>query len=67
MPLSAQIKASIIVVAGQWALERARTLQDESSRKPVTMTFDDLLKEHFNVYYDFLSKKFSNDQPTHIP
>jgi hypothetical protein len=66
MPMSAQVKASIIVVAGQWALERARTLQDESSREPVTMTFDDLLKEHFNVYYDFLSKKFSQRQSTRL-
>ena len=48
MPMSIQIKASIIQVAGQWAFERARMLQEESSRKPATKSFEDLVKEHFN-------------------
>lgn len=58
MPLSIQIKASIIQVAGQWAFERARMLQEESSRNPAVKSFEDLLKEHFNDYYNFLLSKF---------
>ena len=63
MPLSVQIKASIIDVAGRWAFERVRMLQEESSRKPAAKSFEDLLKEHFNDYYHFLEDKFlSGDQ-----
>lgn len=62
MSLSIQIKASIIEVAGQWAFERARMLQEESSRKPATKSFEDLLKEHFNDYYHFLYDKFVNEE-----
>jgi hypothetical protein len=64
MPLSAQVKASIIGVAGKWAFERARMLQEESSRKPATKSFEDLLKEHFNDYYIFLLNKFTNEEKT---
>ena len=64
MPMSIQIKASIIQVAGQWAFERARMLQEESSRKPAQKSFEDLLKEHFNDYYHFLVTKFSEEEPT---
>jgi hypothetical protein len=62
MPLSIQIKASIIAVAGRWAFERARMLQEESSRKPAPKSFEDLLKEHFNDYYHFLEEKFLNEE-----
>ncbi len=62
MPLSIQIRASIIEVAGQWAFERARMLQEESSRKPAAKSFEDLLKEHFNDYYHFLEDKFLNPE-----
>jgi hypothetical protein len=62
MPISFQVKASIIEVAGRWAFERARMLQDESSRKPANKSFEDLLKEHFNDYYHFLEDKFLKEQ-----
>jgi hypothetical protein len=62
MPKSLQIKASIIEVAGRWAFDRARMLQEESSRKPATKSFEELLKEHFNDYYHFLEDKFLNDK-----
>jgi hypothetical protein len=62
VPISAQIKASIIEVAGLWAFERTRMLQEESSRKPATKSFEDLLKEHFNDYYHFLEDKFLSDE-----
>jgi|WetSurMetagenome_2_1015567.scaffolds.fasta_scaffold13391_8 hypothetical protein len=64
MPLSAQVKSSIIQVAGRWAFERARMLQEESSRKPAMKSFEDLLKEHFNDYYNFLMSKFSAEEKT---
>jgi hypothetical protein len=64
MPLSIQVKSSIIQVAGHWAFERARMLQEESSRKPATKSFEDLLKEHFNDYYAFLLSKFSDEEKT---
>ncbi len=64
MPLSVQVKSSIIQVAGHWAFERARMLQEESSRKLATKSFEDLLKEHFNDYYNFLMSKFSNEEKT---
>jgi hypothetical protein len=62
MPISAQVKASIIEVAGQWAFERARMLQEESSRKTAAKSFEELLKEHFNDYYNFLLDKFSDKE-----
>ncbi len=62
MPMSVQIKASIIEVAGRWAFERARMLQEESSRKPAMKSFEDLLKEHFNDYYHFLQEKFTKEE-----
>jgi hypothetical protein len=62
MPTSAQVKASIIEVAGHWAFERARMLQEESSRKPALKSFEDLLKEHFSDYYNFLLDKFSAEE-----
>jgi len=62
MPISIQVKASIIKVAGQWAFERARMLQEESARKPAMKSFEDLLKEHFSDYYNFLLTKFSNEE-----
>jgi hypothetical protein len=62
MPVSDQVKASIITVAGNWAFERARMLQEESSRKPATKSFEDLLKEHFNDYFNFLLTKFSSEE-----
>jgi hypothetical protein len=62
MPLSAQVKASIIGTAGYWAFERARMLQEESSRKPATKTFEDMLKEHFSDYYNFLLQKLSSEE-----
>jgi hypothetical protein len=62
MSISAQVKASIIEVAGQWAFERARMLQEESSRKPAAKSFEELLKEHFNDYYHFLMDKFSDKE-----
>jgi hypothetical protein len=62
MPMSVQLKASIIQVAGQWAFERARMLQEESSRKPAAKSFEDLLKEHFNDYYHFLEDKFNHEE-----
>jgi hypothetical protein len=64
MPISIQIKASIIRVAGQWAFERACMLQEESSRKPAMKSFEDLLKEHFNDYYNFLLSEFSKEEKT---
>jgi hypothetical protein len=66
MPISIQIKASIIQVAGQWAFERARMLQEESSRKPSIKSFEDLLKEHFNDYYNFLLSRYSKEEKTGI-
>ena len=60
MQSSAQVKASIIGVAGQWAFEGTRMLQEESTRRSATKSFEDLLKEHFGDYYDFLMDKFSN-------
>jgi hypothetical protein len=66
MPISVQVKASIIQVAGKWAFERARMLQEESSRKPAVKSFEDLLKEHFNDYYTFLLTKFSTEEKTRI-
>jgi len=62
MLISAQVKASIIEVAGLWAFERAQMLQEESTRKPAAKSFEDLLKEHFNDYYHFLLDKFSNKE-----
>lgn len=62
MPLSAQVKASIIAVAGQWAVERARMLQEESSRQSAAKSFEDLLKEHFHDYYQYLMDKFSQEK-----
>ncbi len=62
MAMSFQIKASLIEVAGRWAFERARMLQEESSRQPAVKSFEDLLKEHFNDYYHFLSDKFSSEK-----
>jgi hypothetical protein len=62
MPVSAQVKASIITVAGNWAFERARMLQEESSRKAAMKSFEDLLKEHFNDYYNFLLNKFNSEK-----
>ena len=62
MPLSVQIKASIIEVAGRWAFERVRMLQGESSRNQAAKSFEDLLKEHFNDYYHFLEDKFLNEE-----
>jgi hypothetical protein len=67
MPMSVQIKASIIRVAGQWAFERARMLQEESSRKPAAKSFEDLLKEHFNDYYKYLHNKFNNEKKDDTP
>jgi hypothetical protein len=64
MPISVQVKASIIQVAGQWAFERARMLQEETSRSSAMKSFEDLLKEHFNDYYNFLLSKFSNQEKT---
>jgi len=64
MPISVQVKASIIAVAGQWAFERARMLQAESSRQPAVKSFEDLLKEHFNDYYNFLLNKFTREEKT---
>jgi hypothetical protein len=64
MPISTQIKASIIEVAGRWAFERACMLQEESSRKPAVKSFEDLLKEHFNDYYHFLLDKFNKEGKT---
>ncbi len=61
MPISVQIKASLIEVAGRWAFERARMLQEESSRKPAAKSFEDLLKEHFSDYYHFLLDKFTSE------
>jgi hypothetical protein len=66
MPISVQVKASIIQVAGKWAFERARMLQEESSRKPAVKSFEDLLKEHFNDYYTFLLTKFSTEEKTRM-
>jgi hypothetical protein len=57
MPVSDQVKASIITVAGNWAFERARMLQEESSRKPATKSFEDL-----NDYFNFLLTKFSSEE-----
>jgi len=62
MLISAQVKASIIEVAGLWAFKRAQMLQEESTRKPAAKSFEDLLKEHFNDYYHFLLDKFSNKE-----
>jgi hypothetical protein len=62
MPLSIQIQASLIAVAGRWAFERARMLKEESSRQPATKSFEDLLKEHFNDYYHFLEEEFSREK-----
>ncbi len=59
--MSTQIKASLIEVAGHWAFERARMLQEESSRKAAAKSFEDLLKEHFNDYYHFLLDKFNSE------
>jgi hypothetical protein len=64
MPLSVQIKASIIEVAGHWAIERVRMLQEESSRKPAAKSFEDLLKEHFTDYYRFLEERFLIEEKT---
>lgn len=64
MPVSIQVKASIIQVAGQWAFERARMLQEESSRKPAVKSFEDLLKEHFKSYYNFLLSKLGKEEKT---
>jgi hypothetical protein len=64
MPLPVQIKASIIQVAGRWAFERVRMLEEESSRKPAAKSFEDLLKEHFNDYYHFLEGKFLSEEKT---
>jgi len=64
MPISVQVKARVIQVAGKWAFERARMLQEESSRKPAVKSFEDLLKEHFNDYYTFLLAKFSTEEKT---
>jgi len=62
MPISVQVKASIIEVAGRWAFERARMLQEESSRQPALKSFEDLLKEHFNDYYNFLMNKYGTEE-----
>jgi hypothetical protein len=62
MALSPQVKASIVTVAGHWAFERARMLLEESSRKPATKSFEDLLKEHFNDYYQYLLNKLSDGE-----
>jgi hypothetical protein len=62
VPISAEIKASIIIVAGTWAFERARMLQEESSRQRAVKSFEDLLKEHFNDYYNYLLNKLKDGQ-----
>ncbi len=62
MPLSIQIQASLIEVAGRWSFERARMLQEESSRKPAAKSFEDLLKEHFIDYYHFLEDQFLHEE-----
>ena len=61
MRLSTQVKASIITVAGSWAFERARMLQEESARRDASKSFEDLLKEHFHDYYHFLLDKLSSE------
>ncbi len=67
MPISVQVKASIIAVAGHWAFERARMLQEESSRKLAAKSFEDMLKEHFNDYYNFLLKKYDSEAKNRKP
>jgi hypothetical protein len=62
MAVPNQIKASLIEVAGCWAFERARMLQEESSRQSAAKSFEDLLKEHFNDYYQFLLDKFNSEE-----
>jgi hypothetical protein len=57
MALSPEVKASIIIVAGQWAENIAKM---RFERNPKTK-YDDELKEHFGSYYIYLEQFFKDD------